>query len=128
MFEEELVSEGVYNKYHLQGILKELFGDEFVFRRDYVSKDGKLTSVYSEIVGFIEKSVYPVTKQQIVEAFPGVTEIVINISISDPEIINLFGVYVHSNKIKLNVADKDYIRIASWIFQEIVDESPKYLV
>lgn len=120
MFEEELVSEGVYNKYHLQGILKELFGDEFVFRRDYVSKDGKLTSVYSEIVGFIEKSVYPVTKQQIVEAFPGVTEIVINISTSDPEIINLFGVYVHSNKIKLNVADKDYIRKS---IEELLDKN-----
>ncbi len=110
MFEEELINEGVYNKYHLQGILKELFGNEFIFRRDYISKDGNLTSVYSEIVGFIEKAVYPVSKQQIVEAFPGVTEIVINISISDPEIINLFGVYVHSNKIKLNIDDRNYIK------------------
>lgn len=110
MFEEELISEGVHNKYHLQGILKELFGNEFVFRRDYVSKDGNLTSVYSEIVGFIEKAMYPVTKQQIVEAFPGVTEIVINISTSDSDIINLFGVYVHSNKLKLNADDIDYIK------------------
>lgn len=110
MFEDELVNEGVYNKYHLQGILKELFSNEFIFRRDYVSKDGNLTSVYSEIVRFIENSKYPVTKQQIEKAFPGITEIVINISINDPEIINLFGVYSHSNKIKLNADERDYIK------------------
>lgn len=110
MFEEELISEGVHNKYYLQGILKELFSDEFIFRRDYVSKDSNLTSLYSEIVRFIEKAMYPVTKQQIIEAFPGVTEIVINISINDPDIINLFGVYMHSNKIKLNADDRDYIK------------------
>lgn len=110
MFEEELISEGVHNKYYLQGILKELFSGEFIFRRDYVSKDCNLTSVYSEIVKFIEKAMYPVTKQQIVEAFPGVTEIVINISINDPDIINLFGVYMHSNKIKLNADDRNYIK------------------
>lgn len=110
MFEEELINEGVHNKYHLQGILKELFGNEFVFRRDYVSKDSSLTSVYSEIVGYIERAKYPVTKQQIVEAFPGVTEIVINISVSDSDIINLFGVYIHSNKLKLNSDDIDYVK------------------
>lgn len=110
VFEEELINEGVHNKYHLQGILKELFGNEFVFRRDYVSKDSNLTSVYSEIVGYIERAKYPVTKQQIVEAFPGVTEIVINISVSDSDIINLFGVYIHSNKLKLNTDDIDYVK------------------
>lgn len=110
IFEDELVKEGVTNKYYLQGILKELYEGEFVFRRDYVSKDAKLTSVYSEIVSFIEKACYPVTKRQINEAFPGVTEIVISISVSDPDVINLFGVYVHASKLKLEVEDKNYIR------------------
>ena len=110
IFEEELVLEGITNKYYLQGIMRELYADEFVFRRDYVSKDGNLTSVYSEIVGFIERAAYPVTKQQIVDAFPGVTEIVINISISDPDVLNLFGVYIHSNKLQFEKTDIEYLK------------------
>lgn len=121
VFEEQLKREGVSNKYYLQGILHELYKDEFVFRRDYVSKDGNLTSVYSEIVNFIEKSLYPVTKQQIVEAFPGVTEIVINISITDPDIINLFGVYIHSNKLRLEKIDIDYIKTSIDILTKKTD-------
>lgn len=116
VFEERLNEEGVLNKYYLQGILRELYGEEFVFRRDYVSKDSKLTSVYSEIVGYIEKASYPVTKKQINEAFPGVTEIVINISISDPDIINLFGVYIHSNKLQFEKADIEYIKDTILLF------------
>lgn len=110
VFEEELQQEGITNKYYLQGVLRELYGEEFVFRRDYVSKDGNLTSVYSEIVRYIERAIYPVTKQQIVDAFPGVTEIVINISISDPDVLNLFGVYIHSNKLQFEKSDIDYLK------------------
>jgi len=110
IFEEELLAEGVTNKYYLQGILRELYEDEFVFRRDYISKDVSVTSVYTEIVGYIEKSKYPVTKRQIVEAFPGVTDIVINFSVTDPEIINLFGVYCHANKLRLEANDIRYIK------------------
>ncbi len=109
VFEEELSSEGVNNKYYLQGILRELFDDEYIFRRDYISKDRNITSVYSEIVSFIERAEYPVTKSQICDAFPGVTEIVINISISDSEVINLFGVYIHANKLKLYKDDLEYL-------------------
>lgn len=109
VFEEELLSEGVTNKYYLQGILRELFEDEYIFRRDYISKDRNITSVYSEIVSFIEQAEYSVTKRQICEAFPGVTEIVINISVSDSEIINLFGAYIHANKLKLHKDDLEYI-------------------
>ena len=110
IFEEELVKEGVSNKYYLQGILRELYEGEFIFRRDYISKDENLTSVYSEIVSYIEKAAYPVTKRQLNEAFPGVTEIVINISTSDPDVINLFGVYIHASKLKLDELDKKYLK------------------
>lgn len=117
IFEDELVKEGVSNKYYLQGILRELYEGEFVFRRDYISKDENLTSVYSEIVSYIEKAVYPVTKRQINEAFPGVTEIVIYISTSDPEVINLFGVYIHASKLRLDETDRYYLKevVASMI-------------
>lgn len=110
VFEDELISEGVDNKYYLQGILRELYEGEFSFRRDYISKDENLTSVYSEIVAYIEKAEYPITKRQLNEAFPGVTEIIINISTTDPEVINLFGVYIHASKLKLDESDKLYLK------------------
>lgn len=110
IFEDELVEQGVDNKYYLQGILRDLYGDEWIFRRDYISKDESYTSVYSSIVGFIRKSQYPVLKEDIKKAFPGVTEIVINFSISDHNILNLFGQYIHSSRLKLSNTDIQYLR------------------
>lgn len=110
VFEDDLIEQGVDNKYYLQGILRELYETEWIFRRDYISKDESYTSVYSSIVGFIRNSQYPVTKEEIQRAFPGVTEIVINFSVSDHNIINLFGQYIHSCRLKLSDRDIKYIR------------------
>ena len=109
VFEEELLEEGVTNKYFLQGILRNLYDDQWYFRRDYISKDESTTTVYTEIVNFIKKSKYPVSKKEICQAFPGVTEIVINASISDSEIINLFGEYLYGGKLKLENYDLHYL-------------------
>ncbi len=57
VFKEDLEKEGVDNKYYLQGILHELYGDEFVFTRDYLSKDGEDTSLYPTIIDFIKEAV-----------------------------------------------------------------------
>ena len=110
IFEEELVSEGINNKYFLQGILHELFGEEWLFKRDYVSKDEGFTSVYAGIIGFIKKSPYPVKKEEIFKAFPGITEIIVNIAVSDPDVLNLFGSYIHGSRLKLEEADITYLR------------------
>lgn len=119
IFEDELINEGINNKYHLQGIMRELFEDEYVFRRDYISKDKNITTVYAEIVAFIERAPYPVTKRQINDAFPGVTEIIINFSVNDPEIINLFGVYIHANKLVLDRNDLNYIdKVMAFMFEK----------
>lgn len=106
VFEDDLCAVGVNNKYYLQGILHELFGDKFTFRRDYISKDSNITSVYSSIVYFIRKSEYPVSKLEIQKAFPGITEIVINFAVSDPEILNFFGVYLHASHLNVNDNEK----------------------
>ena len=58
VFEEELKTENVDNKYNLQGILHETFGKKWCFRRDYISKDEKITSIYTEIVTYIKKTGY----------------------------------------------------------------------
>ncbi len=102
VFEHELNEEGVFNKYYLQGILHELCSDKYYFRRDYISKDAETTSLYASVVNFIKKSEYPVQKQQIKNAFPGITEIVINLSVSDPEVLNYFGAYLHSSRLVIS--------------------------
>ena len=55
VFEQELLLENIDNKYYLQGILHELFGDKWTFRRDYVAKDDTVTSIYSSVVSYIKK-------------------------------------------------------------------------
>lgn len=108
-FENKLINEGIDNKYYLQGILKEIYGEKFIFRKDYVSKDEGITSMYMEIVNYIKKFKYPVSKQQIYDRFSGVTEIVIAISVTDPDILNLFGTYIHSDNLIITTNDKEYL-------------------
>lgn len=109
VFREHLENEGVNNKYYLQGILKELFSNDFVLTKDYISKDPNITTVYSEIISLIENSKYPISKSQICEAFPGITEVVLNMAFSNPDVINLFGEYVHSKNLKLMETDIEYL-------------------
>lgn len=109
VFEEDLRKHGVDNKYYLQGILHELFGDRFTFTRDYISKDPSITSIYSSIINFIRDAVYPVGREQILEQFPGLPDIAINIATSDPEILNFFGDYYHVESIVLSNEEKNYL-------------------
>jgi len=107
VFENELNDEGVCNKYYLQGILRELCSDKYYFRRDYLSKDAEATFLYSSVVNFIKKSEYPVQKQQIQNAFPGITEIVIVLSVNDPDVLNYFGSYLHASRLVISDEEKD---------------------
>lgn len=109
VFEEELIKEGVNNKYYLYGILKELFSDKFIFTRDYISKDSSVTSLYSSILNYIKSSEYPVTKEQIKRAFPGITEIMIALAAEDENILNYFGEYLHSSRLKISEEEKKYL-------------------
>lgn len=108
-FEEELVAAGVDNRYYLQGILHETFADELVFRRDYVSKDAEILSIYPAIVDFIKCSKYPISKLQIQKAFSGITDIVIALSVSDPEILNYFGEYFHASHLSIADSERNYL-------------------
>lgn len=113
IFEDELICFGVDNKYFLQGILRSLFEDEFVFSRDYISKSGNVTTIHSEIVNFIKQSQYPVTKTEIQAEFPGVTDILISFAVSEPEVLNYFGEYLHANKLSVSKGEKEWLRITT---------------
>ena len=110
LFEEDLLKEGIDNKYYLQGLLRDRFDDEWIFKRDYISKDPKYTTIESSIVEFIRKSNHPVKREDIQKAFPGVTDIVISFATNDPNVINLFGVYIHSSKLHFSRNDIEYLR------------------
>ena len=109
IFEEQLLAAGIDNRYYLQGVLHEVFADRFSFRRDYISKDANVTSVYTAIVNFIKKAKYPVSKQQIQNEFPGITDIVIALSVSDPEVLNYFGEYLHASNLYVTDAERQYL-------------------
>lgn len=108
-FEDELRDAGIDNRFFLQGVLREEYENELFFRRDYVSKDSENLSMYRDLQLFVKKSEYPVTKEQIREVYPGITEIMISISLADDDIINYFGSYIHSSNLNLFDYDKQYI-------------------
>lgn len=108
-FEKKLLDVGIDNKYFLQGVLHDMFPDKFVFRRDYISKDVEITSVYSSVVNYIKHSNFPVSKAEIQNAFPGITDIVITLSVNDPNVINYFGEYLHASKLNIYDYEKSYL-------------------
>lgn len=109
MFEEELQEFGIENKYYLHGVLRELMGSKFCFRRDYISKDGASDSFYVDIINFIKSCDYPVDKNAIKQKYPGVTEIVIQFAVSDSKVLNFFGKYIHASKLRVEKSEIDYL-------------------
>lgn len=109
IFENELISEGIDNRYYLQGVLHELFDNELYFKKDYVSRDKRFTSIHSAIVSFIKKSKYPVTKDEIKSHFKGITDIIILLAISDSSILNYYGKYFHGGNLNISKTEKKYL-------------------
>ena len=109
VFEKKLEAEGVNNKYYLQGILHELFGDKLYFKRDYVSRDCEFTSIYSSIVSFVKASKYPVKKCELNEHFKGITNMMLLAAMNDSEILNYFGQYLHSSNLVIRESEKEYL-------------------
>lgn len=114
-FEEELSAAGVDNKYYLQGILHELYGSQFTFRRDYISKDPSITSIYASVVEFIKSFHYPVNRVQIKAEFPGISDVVICFAVNDSDVLNLFGGYLHASQ--LVILEDEQTRLSTLLEQ-----------
>lgn len=109
-FEDELRAVGVNNRFYLQGILKELFGDIWYFKRDYVSTDPEATSFYDAVGSFIARATSPVSKEDIMRKFPGITDIVIALAVSGSDTLNLFGSYINASRLTFTEDDVQYLR------------------
>lgn len=108
-FEDELSACGIDNRYYLHGVLRELFGDEFFFKKDYISKDGQSSGLYSEIVRYVKNAPFTVSKKELTKAFPGVTDIMFSIALNDKDIINYFGEYLHSSHLSFSHIEKRFL-------------------
>ena len=109
-FEDRLIAEGVGNRYYLGGILKILFGEEWIFRRDYVSKDPNFTTIYSSIISLIKRSPYPVAREEIFRELPGISDIMLYVATTDTNIINLYGSWIHSSRLKFEESEIAYLK------------------
>lgn len=109
-FEDELVASGVHNRYFLQGILKELFDSRWYFRKNYIAKENQGMTYHDLLIKYVAKSTVPVDKDELIRAFPGITQAMISFNFDQPEILNLFGSYLHVNHLKLSDRDIDYLR------------------
>lgn len=118
MFGDKLKLHEIDNKYYMQGVLRELMSNDLTFRRDYIIKGNTDISFYNEIINLIKSSSYPVEKADIQNKYPGITDIVIGLATSDRNILNFFGKYVHSSKLKLSKEDKEYLRGVIELFLE----------
>ena len=89
VFREELQQAGVDNRYYLQGILRYEWDDLYSFSRDCISKGERATNIYATVEGFIRSAGHIVSKNEIREAFPGISDAVLGIALSQKMISHL---------------------------------------
>ncbi len=100
-FKPELLEVGVDNRYFLQGILKREWDQFYSFSRDCISKSGRITNIYGTVESFIKNAGRYVSVPEIKEAFPGVTDAVLNFALMQKRIIACNGKYIHAENLHL---------------------------
>ena len=100
-FKPELLQAGVDNRYYLQGILKREWSQFYSFSRDCISKGGGATNIYGTVEQFIKNAGRYVLTSEIKEAFPGVTDAVLNFALMQKRIIACNGKYIHTENLHL---------------------------
>lgn len=123
-FEEELQAEGIDNRYYFQGISREVFGEKYYFRKDYLSKSNEPGSVYKELIKYVHQSKYPVTAKEITAAFPGVTQIVVNLAMQDSSILKFYWSYMYAGN--LNIYEGDRLFLSTILDEVLSDGKPHH--
>ncbi len=107
-FKKEFNEIGIFNKYYLQGILKNTNNHELIVTRDYIL-ESKEASIYEEICMYISNSDYIVTTDELKEYFPGITTGIIQSAIAKTDILNMNGYYVDIKALKISLYEKNLL-------------------
>ncbi len=119
IFKDELETEGINNKYFMQGALRQRCGDRLFFRRDYVSLTQGEFNIYSEILEYVKQSNRILMYDEIKEQFPGITDIVLNIALSQEGILWYRKKFVHVDS--LNIIDAEIKFLNESLYQLLSD-------
>lgn len=117
VFSTRLIMNGVDNRYYLHGILREVLEDDYFFTKDCILKNKSENSISDEICNFIHEFNYPITQDRIREEFPGATDVMIGRAIVITDVVNMFGKYIHIDKLGIDENKK-----------KIIDEAVKEII
>lgn len=110
-FHDKLIKEGILDKYNLQGVLKEIYGDKLYFSRDYISKNDQKSSIYSEIYDFVKQTGREISFNEIQNEFNSVPDYVLYMALSSDNILNVWKSYLHVDNLKIDQQDIDRMDI-----------------
>ena len=99
-FEEELVENGVKNRYMLHAMLKRQFGDEFYFKRDFISKKGPGYKVIDELEKYLNQHKGIISVDKLNELFPSTSSVTVLTYLS-----NSFDYIPNFNREWINIRD-----------------------
>jgi len=122
-FKNELIEKSnVTNRYFLQGVLKYYYPNDYYYTRDTLNKDSNSeASIRIAIEEFVKQEGRVVSKGELKEEFPGISDaVLLNACSTNPNLILWdFGQYIHSAI--LNIDENDYINVCSIIQRNIGD-------
>lgn len=110
IFKNELLSEGINNKYFMQGALKQRFKNTLYFKRDYISTTKEITPIYSEIYKFIKENKGIVKFSDLKKNFIGIPNNIIFMAVSQKGILNYFAKYIHVDNLNLTNENINFLR------------------
>ncbi len=102
VFQKELMEAGVDNRYFLQGILRHEWDNVYVFSKECISKGERITNIYGKLEEYIKNAGDYVSTVELKEAFPGVTDAILNAFLQQRSVLTFNGRYIHADNLHLD--------------------------
>ncbi len=110
LFREDLLSEGIDNKYFLQGALRQHFDNKLYFRRDYISTTPGDFNIYAEILSYVKNANRLVGYDEIKQTFEGATDIILSLALSQEGILGYRKKFIHIDSLHITTEEKTYLK------------------
>ena len=110
LFREDLLSEGIDNKYFLQGALKQHFENKLYFRRDYISTTPGDFNIYAEILSYVKSANRLVGYDEIKQTFEGATDIILSLALSQEGILGYRKKFIHIDSLHITTEERIYLK------------------